>query len=256
MGSNGIGHAQLFPSILTTSLGDNAVTIDCDTLFPFANTLSYTVESKAPFEFFIRVPNWANLTTSSIAVNGNEQTPLKPDPATSMHQVSVGSGTTKINYTLGTDIRLEPRQRNTINIYHGALLYAISINGSSTSFPPRTYNTQQLLPAQYTLPETKDHIIENTTAWNIAIDTSTLAFSTLVDKEGYTLPNPIFTQDAPPGKMVAKGCYIAWGIEKGVPSDPPDVGQRVCLGDSFDVILRPYGASKLHMAELPTVKLT
>lgn len=246
---------MLFPSILTTSIAGNQVSIDCQTNYPFDNTLSYTINAEAAFDFFVRIPNWANVSTTSIQENGITQESITPDPLTSMNRISVGSGTTKITYTIGTDIRIVPRQVNTINVYHGALLYAISINSSATSFPPRTYNTEQLLPAQYTLPETRDHIIENTTAWNIAIDPTTLTFSTVDDKDDYTLPNPIFDQHAPPGKITAKGCYIVWDIEKGVPSDPPDIGSRTCLGDYFEVTMRPYGASKLHMAELPTVSL-
>ena len=247
---------MLFPSTLTTTLSGNEVNIDCVTNYPFDNTLSYTINSTAPFDFYVRVPTWANISASSIQVNGKDQGPITPDASTAMHQISLGSGTTNITYTIGTtEIRLVPRQNDAVNVYRGALLYAISINGSTTAYPPRDFRYQQLLPPQYTTPETKDHIIENTTAWNIAIDPSTLVFSTVADQEGYTLPNPIFTQDAPPEKMTAKACYIAWGIAKGVPSDPPGAGNRTCLGGAFEVTLRPYGASKLHMAELPTVKL-
>ncbi|KAH8748693.1 hypothetical protein F5882DRAFT_454822 [Hyaloscypha sp. PMI_1271] len=250
-GSNGIGHTALFPSTLTTILGSGKVTIDCVTNYPFSNILSYTIKATAPFDFHIRVPAWAT-SNSTISLNAVPQ-PLQPDSSTRMHTLSIPAGTSKVLYTLGASIRVVPRQRSSVNIYHGALLYAIPITANITSDPAKESRSQQPLPAQYTTPKSKDYIMENTTAWNIAIDPSTLKYFETGDGT-QNLPNPIWDLGAPPNKMTAKGCYIVWGLEKGVRSDPP-VGNRTCLGDAFEVEMVPCESAKLHMAELPTVDL-
>ncbi|CAG8978791.1 hypothetical protein HYALB_00011056 [Hymenoscyphus albidus] len=256
VGSTGIGHAALIPSTLTTTLEGAAVSINCITSYPFSDTLTYIIDSTIDFTFYVRVPEWANMSTSSTQVTGEDKQPLTPDSTTAMHGISISSGTNTLVYTIGTDIRIVPRARDTVAIYHGQLLYAIPINGSSTSTPPHQYNTQQLLPAQHISNKTRDYSINNTEPWNIAIDPTTLTYSTVGEEPNYVLPNPIFDVGAPPGRISGKACCIAWSVEFGVPGDPPEAGQRTCLGEFFEVEMIPFGAARLHMAELPTVKST
>ena len=54
--------------------------------------------------------------------------------------------------------------------------------------------------------------------------------------------------------ITAKACLIDWPLFKDVVPGNPVLGEdRKCLGDAFEVKLRPYGSSKLHMADLPVV---
>jgi DUF1680 family protein len=71
---------------LLLRLTRHAVTVN--TLYPFGNTLTYTITAAKPFAFKIRIPTWAqNSTASTIAVNSAKATPLSPD-ASSLHSVN------------------------------------------------------------------------------------------------------------------------------------------------------------------------
>ena len=249
----GIAHAILVPSKVSIELGDNVVTIDCNTTYPFGNGIFYTINATKSFSFYIRVPEWANTNTSSIVVLGGEQTSLKPDQVNGLHQISIPAGTTKISYTLGAGIIVKPRANDTVSISHGALLYAIDIPANLESSWPIGYKDELPIPEKWLTPKARDDKLLNTMPWNIAIDPTTLRF--LTSNDGDSLPDPIFTSGSPPGYMLAKGCHIAWGLFRGTAAPPPLVGNRECLGESFEVKLIPYGAAKLHMAELPTVDL-
>ncbi|KAH8591939.1 hypothetical protein B0O99DRAFT_518418 [Bisporella sp. PMI_857] len=252
IGEKGIGHAVLLPSSLSITLNDgNEVSIRCDTTYPFSGSIRYIISSTKSFDFHIRVPEWAILGASYIAINDGENLNLNPDIVTGFHQVFVFSGITTISYTIGAKIVIKPRANDTVTIYHGSLLYALDIEATIQSSWPIGYKDGLPVAKKWTTPHARDHTYLNIKPWNIAIDPNTLKYHTAGDKS--TLRNPIFSSSAPPGYILGKGCQIAWGLFRGTAAPPPPLEERQCLGDFFEVKLIPYGAAKLHMAELPTI---
>ncbi|KAL8770914.1 MAG: hypothetical protein Q9209_003565 [Squamulea sp. 1 TL-2023] len=262
-GNNGLGHALLSPARVTTTLpsGTN-VTLNCNTTYPFGNILHYTFTASAPFTLNLRVPSWATSyeilasSNSESSPNIYDDTSLFPDPHTGMLSLSLlQSGT--VEYKLHTTIRTEDRGNDTISVYYGALLYALDV-GYSDSIISNSISTHRIdkIPFQQSIPkQAHDHIITNTKPWNIAIDPDTLAYHTNNTSNVGKLPNPIWAYEAPPSYITAQGCEIEWGVEKGLPARPPLKGNRECIGDVREVVLRPYGSLKVHMAVLPTVRL-
>ncbi|MCJ1310121.1 hypothetical protein MMC25_003782 [Agyrium rufum] len=125
--------------------------------------------------------------------------------------------------------------------------------------------------------EAHDYIINNTLPWNIAIDPLTLVFhdslpatnssisspaqgrilrSTTSSAQSAVLPQQVWAYRAPPSYITAKGCQIDWPLDNGVPGQVPLPGSWNCTGAMMDVVLRPYGSLRVHMAELPTVELS
>jgi Beta-L-arabinofuranosidase, GH127 len=262
VGHDGLAHVLLTPGAVTTNLGaGNAVHATCETNYPFDSTLQYGVNASAPFTFYVRVPSWASASSSSLTIN-DTSTSLAPDPHSGLHSISLGSGSTSFAITLSSGsstpaITLQHRANDSVAVFAGPLLYSLSISSNTTTSPLLDFR-QQPLPSGYAPPQVKDYAISNTSAWNIAIDTSTLAFHSNISSSagpGYKLPNPIWAPGAPPTRITGKGCAIAWPIWKGVPGPVPPKSQRQCLGDVLDVVLVPYGSAKLHMSELPTVDL-
>lgn len=255
----GLAHALLSPGSVSTSIGSNDVTITCNTLYPFDNVLSYDITASSGFDFYVRVPTWADLSSSSIAVSGSS-TSLSPDPTSGLHKISVPSGKSSITYTLGTSIIQEARPNDTVAIHYGALLYALEISFTNTSSTPKYYNPMdQLYPEGYAPPQSRDYQLFNSSAWNIAIDPSTLAFHSSLSNSpsSDSLPDPIFAPGAPPTYITAQGCEIEWGLYKNsAPDVAPPLANRKCIGDAYNVTLRPIGGQKVHMAELPTIDLS
>ncbi|KAI9838954.1 MAG: hypothetical protein M1819_004162 [Sarea resinae] len=263
---NGLAHALLSPANVSTTLSSGTnVTVSCDTHYPFGSTLLYTVEASQPFDFYVRLPSWSDASASSITITSpttanRASVALQPDSLTGLNKITLAAGTSKITYTLAPTIRTESRANDTIAIYYGALLYALPVGEAITTVPARDYKYEQIFPAGYAPPEVHDHRIANTTAWAIAIDPSTLAVQTSNSTTTQSipsspLPNPIFTSGGPPTNLTVQACEIDWGYLQGVPANPPLQGSRVCTGPAFEATLAPYGASKLHMAELPTLNL-
>lgn len=268
-GNNGIAHAMLGPAeVMTTTSANTTVQIICDTNYPFSPILYYRVMASAPFTLFLRVPSWYVAASSSISINENgAKYPLAPDPHNGLTPVSLPAGPSTVKYTLGADIQVLPRANSTVAIYHGSLLYALDVGQTTTTHATTLYNTTYVNGYPYdasTLdlpPQVHDLAFTNSTPWNIAIDTSTLVFHNTANLSNETaLPNPIFEYGAPPTYITGKGCQIDWPLYKGLPAPLPALANgtihRVCTGNITDVILRPYGSLKVHMAELPTVDLS
>lgn len=51
--------------------------------------------------------------------------------------------------------------------------------------------------------------------------------------------------------MTATACEINWALAAGDPDWPP-ASPNNCTGTAFNVTLRPYGGTRLRLAELPT----
>ena len=55
--------------------------------------------------------------------------------------------------------------------------------------------------------------------------------------------------------MTVRGCEIRWAVRESVAPDLPPRGEN-CQGEIKDYKLIPYGLAKVHMSELPIVKMT
>ncbi|OAG09625.1 uncharacterized protein CC84DRAFT_1083669 [Paraphaeosphaeria sporulosa] len=247
---NGIAHALLGPGSAT--VGDTM--IDCETEYPFSDTLIYTITTKSVFDFHVRVPSWADTSKTTISM-GSSSTAVNPDPQTGLHKISIPFGTWEVIYTLSTpSIIQEPRANDTVAIHYGALVFALAIPSTNSSSRPKQYGSNDPLPEGYAPTQALDYSYTNTSAWNYAIDPSTLIVHRSNDTT--SLANPIFAPGAAPLWMSGKACEIEWGMYKGVPDAPPTGEARKCVGDVVDVRLEPLGGAKVHMVDLPVLILS
>jgi hypothetical protein len=253
VGENGLAHALLSPTIVSTKLTSGDVTVRCQTNYPFDNTLSYNITTSGSFDFYVRVPAWAVVSRSSITVS-NQTTGVQPDAHTGLHKISISAGTTSLTYNLAASLRIEQRANASIAVHYGALLYGLDIGSTNTSQPPLDFRSTKPLPDGYAPPQVRDWTITNTTSWALAIDPSTLSYHHSGDTE---LQNPIWAHGAPPSWISVKACEIEWSLYLGsVPDTVPPLNQRECLGAVIDAKLVPYGSAMLHMSELPTIDLS
>ena len=256
-----------------------AFNVSCHTDYPFDKTLKYTISTSAAFNFHIRLPSWSTPSHTILILNNIPQS-IAPDPHTGMISLGIPAGSNSIVYTLAPTLRIVPRANDTVAIYHGALLYALDVGESTAVLAPTIFNPQDFHHepfAPYRNPGTGNmnalpplphqahsYDIRNTKPWNIAIDTSTLEFhSSAEDEERATgprtrLPREVWSRGGPPSFVTGRGCQIDWPLDKGVPAAVPLAvnGKRKCIGRAVDVVLRPYGSLKVHMAELPVVELS
>lgn len=241
----------LMPATVFAIINGKVVSIDSDTMYPFGDILKYTFQAGTDFDFYIRVPDWAT-TASGISINGKHSTPLKTTTSTPSYKVAISKGTTSIIVTLASEIRTVPKANNTIAIYHGALLYALDIEYTTTSHAADKWSSHEPIPASETDPRALDHELLPTSNWSVAIDASQLRFVSS-SPANEKLANPIYARGAPPVAIYAAATAIEWPETKGT-SDLPPVEPNV-VGELYWAKLVPYGSAKLHMGELPTVSL-
>ncbi|KAL9113154.1 MAG: hypothetical protein Q9227_002766 [Pyrenula ochraceoflavens] len=251
-GDSGLAHTLLAPAKVTTQLPNGVnLTVDCATNYPFNHVFYYTISSSGPFTFSVRVPGWAIFSGTTFQLNGAHTVPAMPDFVTGMANINIPAGNNVLVYRIGASIRVEPRANDTVAIYHGALLYALPVTGNYSFTSPANYPPGSGAPL-----EAHDWTILPNSPWNVAIDINTLYFYDHDNRDDEQLPNPIFEQNAPPVVISALVCEIGWNLTNGYAGNPPLPGQRNCTGPAFTVGLTPFGAAKLHMAELPTVDLS
>lgn len=252
-GSSGVVHQFLVPSTVNTAINGRDVTITCQTKYPFGQTLNYHIDSATPFNFYIRVPDWA-ASGSMITTTDSDVPSLLEANSESLYKVAVRPGRTDFTVDLHTEIRIVPRQNNTVAIYRGALLYALQFDYNIAQTPVLNWTDRTPLPADQIVPNVHDHEIlpVSVDSWSVAIDPSQIVVhddSTLDEP----LKNPIYTSGAPPVYMSVVASKINWPENDGTASLPPSSPQL--LGSPFIAKLVPYGSVKVHMAELPSVPL-
>ncbi|EED81549.1 predicted protein [Postia placenta Mad-698-R] len=238
-------HAFLGPATVSTKLADGVSTsITVKTDYPFGSTLIYEVTSSAPFTFYIRIPSWAQLT-STIAVNGGDASALSPDTSSSLQSVRVGAGITSVELFLDMQTEIEQRSNGSIAVYRGPLLYAVDLgHNDTTTLAMRSSGPLEFLETLPNVPaadltlydnHTHDHTWVVTTPWNVAIDPSTLEFHEQTISE---LPYYVWETGAQPQSMTATACEVEWPTLLGDANWPP--ANASCLGGSFEVTLRPF----------------
>ncbi|KAM4064437.1 beta-L-arabinofuranosidase domain-containing protein [Hirsutella rhossiliensis] len=242
-----LAHVLLGPSTVTATVDGGSVAISCDTAYPFDDTLSYTITTDRQFNLYIRVPRWSH---SFKAVQGLINLP-KRDATSGMYKILVNPDQTKVVCIVSTEVRTEARANDTVAVLYGNLLYALDVGFSQTSsFPHAWYDTRGPGLSYLPFPQLRDHYINSTTPWNVAIDPATLRYHGL---SGARLPDPVFEHGAPPNHITVDGCEISWGLRLGITPDWAP-SNRTCIGERRSFKLVPYGAAKVHMSDLPVVK--
>jgi DUF1680 family protein len=116
-----IVHQYLVPATLSTTINNHPVTIISSTNYPFSSVLSYEILTSSAFDFYIRIPEWAtNASTYTIDLVGRPN-PVVPD-GDGLLQIPIQIPGVIISVNLESEIRIVPRDLNTVSIYKGYVL--------------------------------------------------------------------------------------------------------------------------------------
>ncbi|KAI1136929.1 hypothetical protein F5Y05DRAFT_419845, partial [Hypoxylon sp. FL0543] len=251
VGSTGLIHALLGPSKVNTKIAGKDVTVECSTNYPFNNVLRYNVTTETDFSLHLRIPGWNIQEQSGVYFNGDRNR-TDFSGGGRIHNISILAGTTGITYILGMRPYFLFRTPCSGSVYMGNVLYSLDFNMECTSHPPQEYNhptgsnnTVQV-PPDFSSASDREYF--GSLPWNIAIDYSSLRY-------GSSNPGGIddidrFQLNSSTTFVYVEGCEVEWGLYRHVTPDVPPK-KPGCLTPMESYRLIPYGAAKIHMAELP-----
>jgi hypothetical protein len=244
VGNDGLGHALLSPTALTTTLGNGAnVTIDVETNYPFDDVLTYNIQASKPFTLYLRIPSWTDKSQSMISTPTSKIKGVSPDSVTGLQGVSVQTGKSVVTLSLSRSIRTTQRNNGAVAIFQGPFLFTLDVGHAATSKKesnPVAPDAPSKLREWKILPEN---------VWNVAVDLTKLKDSSNTTTDA--LPDRVWAYGAPPNRLEAEGCEIEWPFYKGVPGPVPK--NVTCKGKRLNLRFLPVGSAKIGMTELPTL---
>jgi hypothetical protein len=224
--------------------------VNCITGYPFSSSLEYQITAETNFDFAVRIPAWT-ADKASIQLNGRGYASAVLPDSSGLHHVSIEKGFTTINVVLPMEITTVVRN-SSVGIYYGPLLYAADIAYNTTDHQPLNWTDRTPLPDAEVHPKARDHVLTPTSAWQFAIDPSTVTVET---RKINDLPNPIFERGAPPTSLFVDAYPITWAVDHDTAALPP-VNPVVNGTSKIKLKLIPYGAAKLHIAQFPVAKIS
>lgn len=244
----GIAHVFLSPGSVSATLGDNKVTILADANYPFSMDLSYTISADDGFPFYVRIPTWANSSSTASGPSDDSSAAISPTEA-GLQRFDVPKGQSTLSVKLQTEPRVVERANNTAAVYYGPLLYSLALDFNETTRDPVAYDGG-VITRSSTTSQTRDHIVETTDLWTVAIDPAQIK---VVGSDVATLSNPIWAFGAPPLELRVAATEIDWPIAFDTPANPPRDPQA--KGKPFSARFVPFASAKVHMAHLPRMGL-
>lgn len=226
--SDTIVNAVPIPSELKTE----DIHIVVDTLYPFKNHIKYTIESKVPFTFKIRIPSFAE----NLRVNGN---PFDGDE----YVIRINSSDSiAIDVCFDTVAHFEKSQSGLTYAKCGSLVYSLPIEYKKVI---REY-TRRGIRRKYPYC---DYEYVPQSDWNYAYcDTE------LIKNENEIGEFP-FSSQQPPVTLTAWVKKIDWGFERGHKTVCAKVPKlTAALSEKQKITLYPYACSKLRVTELSMIK--
>jgi len=228
----GIVSSALIPASVVTTIDGINVEITLDTMYPFRDTLTYTVsaEKDVTFDFGIRIPAYVK----SAKVNGNDA---------KKGEVYVISrewrkGVTTVTAELSSEFVLNKSDFNEMRyLTKGALLYTVAIDEKWNKIEYVQDGVDRTYPYC-------DYEIIPQSSWNYAF-ASDGKFE--IEEHGFDLSGYIFSPENAPVSVFADMSEIEWDFDghkcAAIPAETAVAAKKVKL--------IPYGCSSLHMTMMP-----
>ncbi|KAF5566738.1 six-hairpin glycosidase [Fusarium phyllophilum] len=197
----------------------------------------------------VRIPGWTT-PEANIEMNGGRSKRVTPDDS-GLHHETILPGTTSLTLKLPMEVRITIRN-SSASIYNGPLLYAFDIPYTETHHQPLNWTDRKPLADEEVHPKSHDYVLEPTELWQYAIDLDSIVVKTSTSTVK-NLPNPIFTEDAPPVFLTVDAWKIAWPVDNDTAAWPP-IDPVVDKDKKEKIKLVPFGSAKLHIAQFPVAK--
>ncbi|MFT3902888.1 MAG: glycoside hydrolase family 127 protein [Niabella sp.] len=244
---NGLAALVYAPSAVTAKVADGtAVTFKEQTNYPFEESIRFVLEAKAKktlrFPFYLRVPTWCREAVVKI-----NDVVYKKEKGNAMVKIDrEWKNGDVVSLELPMHIRKNIWQQNSVSIERGPLTYALKIGEDER----KIINTQDPVENGESYYE-----IRPTTPWNYGLpNLSEDKLNELFEvRESSVVNNYPWTLTSTPISILAKGKrFKRWQLynESAGPL-PYSVTYGLHLGEEENIVLVPYGATRLRVAQFP-----
>ncbi len=236
---DGIAVNAIAPCTLKTKIGEAAVTVECDTRYPFDSAVNYIVETDRPAEFTLtlRLPG----TCAAASVDGE---PAEPGSLVTLRRKWEGKSV--VTLSLKFETKFVPRPTGLYSLERGPLVYALKIGESWSKLEYERDGVVRKFPWC-------DWELCPTTEWQYAL-ASTDGADIVVKETGKIGALPFAPENAPVTLEVP--VYpICWGNESGcrlVAAEKPLSARPIGPQTTAEFI--PYGSTNIRITELPVAE--
>ncbi|KAK1227875.1 hypothetical protein PQX77_009118 [Marasmius sp. AFHP31] len=227
-------HVLLSPTTVSITLsGNNLVSVNARTNYPFSSQIQYATSASKPFNFGVRVPTWVSGSVSYTVDGGAQQTGTAN--AAGYLFINVASGSHTINVNIPMTIQTPSRFNGAKSVIRGPLVYSLDVSFNTTVLKTYALNS-------------KDLRFDPTMSWQYGIETASLKYN----GDASTLQSTPWSRSGAPVSITANGCLVDWNVVTNTADAPPS-SPATCNSAKQEVRLIPYGAAKLRMSEMPSL---
>ncbi len=253
----GIAYTVYGPNISTAKVaGDQPVTINEDTRYPFSDTLRFTIDTTVPVKFpiYYRIPTWAN--EAKAYINGKPIGNPQPGKYLKLEGTWNGGDVVELVLPMKLSLRYWPTNQNSASVNYGPLTLSLLIDERYEKFKSSEMAIWDSRWQENADPDKwPAYEIYANSKWNysLILPKQNPFANFKVERSEWPEDNQPFTSSNVPIKITATGRLIpSWGIDKtgltGVLPSP-----RAKRSEQIDdIILIPMGAARLRISSFPT----
>jgi hypothetical protein len=241
----GLAAMILAPCQLDACLGEVAVRITTETVYPFEGRVQITVEPASPIQFPLRmrIPGWAE--QFAVTVNGEPiaEDGLEVPPHAGAARLATLSrtwrGGDRVVLELPASIRLSDWERGSLGVERGPLVYALRVG-------------EDWRPVSGEAPFF-DYEVHPTTAWNYGLRVDRADPRAGIREVHVPMGVQPWAQDGAPVRLQVEGKRLPQWVASGGVSEPiPESGLSPATSPE-ELTLVPFGCARLRISMFPVV---